>query len=66
MTRQEFLYELSELYIGEWENSFVNWGICDGTEWHLTFTYDDGSQRKYSGRNMFPYNYKELKGLMKM
>lgn len=63
--RAEFIDRLHDLHIGEWEQEYINRGIVDGTEWWLTFTYDDGNERKFSGRNLFPYNYEEMQELMR-
>lgn len=63
-TKEEFLYQLGELHIGEWRSHYSTkrFGIevCDGVQWVLKFEYKDGKKKTYGGDNAFPYNFDEL------
>ena len=63
-TKEEFLYQLGELHIGEWRSNYSTkrFGIevCDGVQWVLKFEYKDGKKKTYGGDNAFPYHFDEL------
>lgn len=42
-------------------NDFI---ICDGTMWELKIKLSNGKYLKYEGHQMFPTNYKRLKGYL--
>ena len=63
--RNELLYQLSELYIGEWRKDYSSerFGIAvlDGTQWELKFEFNNGRRPcKFSGSNSYPYNFNKL------
>lgn len=68
ISKEEFLYQLRELHIGEWRSyySTKRFGIevCDGVQWALKFEYKDGKKKTYGGDNAFPYNFDELLDLL--
>jgi len=62
--KENFLYELGELHIGEWRHYYdtKRFGIAvlDGVQWFLEIQYKNGKKKKYAGSNAFPYNYDDL------
>ena len=69
MTKSDFLYELKQLYIGEWRKSYTTerfgYTILDGTQWNLEIEFSNGMNTfKSSGDNSFPYNFDEFQKLM--
>lgn len=61
MSAEDFLYEFSELHIGEWRKNYVAPHILDGTQWSLVLYYSNGMRpAKYYGSNAFPYNFNKL------
>ena len=62
--KEEFLYQLGELHIGEWRCSYSpkRFGIevLDGEQWVLKFEYKDGKKKTFNGNNAYPYNFDEL------
>lgn len=68
ITKEEFLYQLGELHIGEWHSHYSckRYGleVCDGVQWVLKFEYRDGKKKTYGGDNVFPYNFEELLELL--
>ena len=67
-TREEFLYRLGELHIGEWRSHYscerYGMEVCDGIQWVLKFEYKDGKKKTFSGNNAYPYNFDELLELL--
>jgi hypothetical protein len=63
-TKEELLYQLGELHIGEWRSHYSTkrFGIevCDGIQWALKFEYKNGQKKTFGGDNAFPYNFDEL------
>ena len=66
--KEEFIYQLGELHIGEWRSHYSpkRFGIevCDGEQWVLKFEYKDGKKKFFSGDNAYPYNFDELLELL--
>lgn len=63
--KNELLYQLLELYIGEWRKDYnpERFGIAvlDGTQWQLKFEFNNGRKPcKFSGSNSYPYNFNKL------
>jgi len=67
LTWSELLDMLSDLHIGEWEKTYDDPLILDGTQWSLDLEYDqDIKKRHYYGSNMFPYNFDDFLSIMEM
>lgn len=63
--KNELLYQLSELYIGEWRKDYnpERFGIAvlDGTQWQLKLEFNNGCKPcEFSGSNSYPYNFNKL------
>lgn len=63
--KYELLYQLSELYIGEWRKYYsperFGVSVLDGTQWQLKIEFNDGrKQCEFSGSNSYPYNFNKL------
>ncbi len=63
--KNELLYQLSELYIGEWRKDYnpERFGIAvlDGTQWQLKIEFNNGRKHcEFSGSNSYPYNFNKL------
>ena len=62
--KEEFLYQLGELHIGEWRCSYspnrFGMEVLDGEQWVLKFEYKDGKKKTFNGNNAYPYNFDEL------
>lgn len=63
--KNELLYRLSELYIGEWRKDYnpERFGIAvlDGTQWQLKLEFNNGRKPcEFSGSNSYPYNFNKL------
>lgn len=63
--KNELLYQLSELYIGEWRKDYnpERFGIAvlDGTQWQLKLEFNNGRKPcEFSGSNSYPYNFNKL------
>lgn len=63
--KDEFLYQLKALHIGEWNLSYSNPFVLDGTQWSLEmhFSNDHKKVRKF-GSNAYPYNFRDFCNLM--
>ncbi len=69
LEKDEFLYELARLHIGEWRTSYYperfGYSVLDGTQWELEIQYSNGRKPfKSYGSNSFPYNFNEFKELL--
>jgi len=53
---KEYLNKLF-MIIDEWEETYIDNSIIDGTEWELQIIYTNGKIKKYIGKNDFPYNF---------
>lgn len=66
--RSKFEKELQYIHVGEWRDEYdgfdYGWCILDGTQWTLTFSYDDGSKIEKTGSNIYPYNFFSLMKLL--
>lgn len=61
----ELLYQLSELYIGEWRKDYnperFGFAVLDGTQWQLKLEFNNGRKScEFSGSNSYPYNFNKL------
>ena len=69
MTREEFLFEFSEIHIGEWRRKYdlhrFGYEVMDGTQWSLEIYYSNESKPvRIYGDNAYPYNFNRLKDLI--
>ncbi len=69
LEKNEFLYELGRLHLGEWRTSYYperfGYSVLDGTQWELEIQYSNGSKPfKSYGSNSFPYNFNEFLELL--
>ncbi len=53
---------IEKLYIGEWKRNYSTLDmVCDGTQWRLEITYNNGLRKfKVDGDNFYPYNFDDL------
>ena len=58
------LAETLKLHIGEWNHTYEDPDIYDGTQWELVIEYENRRNRTYWGSNKFPYNFEELLEVM--
>lgn len=63
--KYELLYQLSELYIGEWRKYYsperFGISVLDGTQWQLKIEFNNGRKPcEFSGSNSYPYNFNKL------
>lgn len=63
-----FLYDLSELHLGEWKSYYSSsrFGvhILDGVQWCVGIKFRDGSKKMWNGDNDYPYNFDKLLELL--
>lgn len=69
--KNELLYQLSELYIGEWRKDYnpERFGIAvlDGIQWQLKLEFNnDRKPCEFSGSNSYPYNFNKLLDIFKI
>ena len=65
--RDDFITEMQELHIGEWEKEYVDRYVLDGMQWSLEIEFQDIFMPfKVYGSNAFPYNFNELKNLFEI
>jgi len=68
ISKEEFIYQLGELHIGEWRCSYspkrFGMEVLDGEQWVLKFEYKDGKKKTFSGMNAYPYNFDALLELL--
>jgi len=56
----EFNKDLLRCYFIDWEDSYVDMDILDGTQWKLTVTFDNGITIRRGGSNAYPPHWKKL------
>ena|GEM_PF-249313 len=64
-TKEEFLKELKELYIGEWLTYYTpgmfNFIVCDGSSWGLRIGFNNNQNYiAFHGDNFWPYNFDDF------
>ncbi len=64
VTKDHFLDRFYKIHIGEWEHTYEDSDIYDGTQWELVIEYENRRNRTYEGSNKFPYNFDELLEVM--
>lgn len=63
--KDEFLYQLKALHIGEWNLSYSNPFVLDGTHWNLEIHFsNEHKEVRIWGSNTYPYNFKDFCNLM--
>ena len=65
MDKDEIMWQLSRLYIGEWRTYYnpKRFGYCViyGTQWNVSFEYFNGHKTvEFAGSNDYPYNFSEF------
>jgi len=55
-----FLVEIENLRVWEWEASYHQLDMCDGSQWELQMTMGDKSVKSY-GSNKLPENFDQFK-----
>lgn len=65
MDKEEVLYLLSRLYIGEWRRNYdperFGYYVLDGTQWSVLFEYSNGHKAmEFVGSNDYPYNFSDF------
>ena len=55
-----FLIEIEKLRIWDWEASYHQMDMCDGSQWELQMTMGDKSVKSY-GSNKLPKNFDQFK-----
>lgn len=63
-TRDQLLKCLHGMHLEEWRKYYsperYGMHILDGTHWELKLEYENQKQQKYSGSNVYPWNFREL------
>ncbi len=58
--KEQYIKLLEGLYMGEWENQYVNRDIYDGLQWGLTIYFiDEEEPFNVNASNAGPYNFSE-------
>jgi len=65
MDKDEVIWLLSRLYIGEWKKYYdpkrFGYFVLDGTQWNVSFEYSNGHKTvEFTGSNDYPYNFSEF------
>lgn len=63
--KEKFFTILKNLHMGMWLRRYYNENIIDGGKWQLRLTFTDRRPREYSGSNHYPWNFEELRNLLK-
>lgn len=63
--KERFFSVLRNLHMGMWLRRYYNENISDGGKWLLRLTFTDRRPREYSGSNHYPWNFEELRSLLK-
>lgn len=65
--KEDFIYGIKALHIGEWKRTYKDPLIMDGTQWELDIYYNNGRKAvKISGSNAYPYNFEDLKEFLEV
>lgn len=56
----EFFLDKLLRITADWNNKYEGKKMIDGTEWQLKIVFTDGNEKKYQGKNSFPYNFEYL------
>jgi hypothetical protein len=57
---EQFNKDLLRCYIIDWNNSYTDPGVVDGTGWSLEVTFDNGLTISRSGSNEYPPHWREF------
>ena len=64
-SKQNFISGLCDIHIGEWNKTYDNPSVFDGTQWELEIQYEDGRKPVVIyGSNAYPYNFKDMTDLL--
>jgi hypothetical protein len=65
MTKSEILEELRDIRIGRWKPEYFCFDESERlTDWALTITFTDGTEKKIIGDSCFPYNFRIFTDLL--
>ncbi len=54
---KQWLQKLEQIHFDYWEESYYACGVCDGTQWSLTYKYSGKEREKCGGSNAYPENW---------
>ncbi len=57
MDRSEFLEQLADFHLGEWEKEYEDYRVLDGTQWSVVIKFSSGKDFRSYGSNRFPYSF---------
>lgn len=61
--RNEFYEMINDIHLEEWKHRYYDPFICDGTQWELKISFDNGRRpATWYGSNAFPPDYELLEG----
>jgi hypothetical protein len=60
----EFLFKVDKLHVWNWEPSYHQMDMCDGSQWELQMTIGNRNLKSY-GSNKLPENFEEFKEALK-
>lgn len=67
MPKEQFLEELRDLNIENWDREYADPYITDGDQWELTIKFSDGHRSlKIYGSNAYPPHFDRLQRLMSL
>lgn len=59
---EDFWTMLDEIHLEEWKHSYVDPYVCDGTQWELKVSFENGRRTmNWYGSNAYPPNFQKLK-----
>lgn len=57
---QVFLRESARFGLTQWEERYVDPGICDGHQWGITIYFADGEKMESRGSNAYPETWDDM------
>lgn len=58
--KKSFLENLKRFNVLSWEEEYVDYNFCDGTQWSLDIVFHPKKTIKIVGSNAYPENYEKL------